>query len=233
MPAESYVPGAYGRDIAEDYDDLYQAVPETDEAVEAIAALAAGGKVLELGIGTGRLALPLRERGLEVHGIEGSPEMAEQLRAKPGGDEIPVTIGDFAEAGADGPFNVVVLALHTIFGLPTPEHQIRCFENAARHLVAGGLFVVEARVLDPSDFKGGQAVEPRFFDERQAEIQIQRFDEVSAIARIQEIALLQQTVERIVSPFRGVEPAIAARGFEYRIGLHSCSRFEDVFRELV
>ncbi|PZS35153.1 MAG: class I SAM-dependent methyltransferase [Pseudonocardiales bacterium] len=115
-------------------------------------------------------------RGIAVAGIEGSTEMVARLRAKPDGDRIPVVIGDFSEARAEGEFAVVVLALHTIFGLPTPERQIRCFENAARHLRKGGVFVIEARVLDPADFRGGQAIEPRFSDAEQVEIQVQRYD---------------------------------------------------------
>jgi SAM-dependent methyltransferase len=161
-----YDPGAYGRAVAGEYDSLYRTVPETDEAVDLLARLGDGGPVLEMGIGTGRLALPLRGRGIEVAGIEGSPEMVDQLRAKPGGAEIPVAVGNFAEETVDGEFSVVVLALHTIFGLPTPDDQIRCFENAAEHLQPGGVFVIEARVMDPADFAGGQAVAPRFADDQ-------------------------------------------------------------------
>ena len=174
-----YDPGAYGRALAAEYDSLYEAVPETAEAVALLAELADGGGILEMGIGTGRLALPLRARGIPVAGIEGSPEMLAELRAKPGGADVPVVVGDFADTAVDGDFAVVVLALHTIFGLPTPERQIRCFENAAAHLVPGGVFVVEARVMDPADFRGGQSVEPRFFDEGRVELQVQRFDPVS------------------------------------------------------
>jgi SAM-dependent methyltransferase len=191
----AYDPGAYGRDVADDYDDLYQTVPETDDAVDLLADLAGDGAVLEMGIGTGRLALPLRARGIEVCGIEGSPEMVAQLRDKPGGADLPVEIGDFAEAAVDGSFTVVVLALHTIFGLPTPERQIRCFENAAAHLEPGGVFVIEARVMFPDDFRGGQLVEPRFFDERQAEIQIQRFDAVTQRVQVTNVHLSDNGVK--------------------------------------
>ncbi len=172
----SYDPAAYGRAVAADYDSLYRAVPEADEAVEVLAQLAGGEPVLEMGIGTGRLAVPLHSRGVAVAGIDASEEMVQRLRAKPGGDAIPVVVGDFSEARVDGEFAVVVLALHTIFGLPTPERQIRCFENAAHHLRTGGVFVLEARVVDPGDFRGGQAIEPRFSDGEQVEIQIQRYD---------------------------------------------------------
>jgi len=175
----AYDPAAYGRAVAEEYDSLYRTVPETAETVAALADMSNGEPILEMGIGTGRLALPLRARGIEVAGIEGSEEMVEQLRAKTGGGDVPVVIGDFAEARVEGEFAVVVLALHTIFGLPSPEQQIRCFENAARHLRPGGVFVIEARVIDPADFKGGQALAPRFADTEQVELQVQRFDAVT------------------------------------------------------
>lgn len=178
-PTAAYDPAAYGRAVAEDYDALYRTVPGTAEAVEMLAELSAGRPVLEMGIGTGRLALPLLARGIPMAGIEGSEEMVAQLRAKPGGADIPVSIGDFAETRAQGEFSVVVLALHTIFGLPTAEHQIRCFENAAWHLAPGGVFVIEARVIDPADFRGGQAIESRFSDSEQVEIQVQRYDGVT------------------------------------------------------
>ena len=175
----AYDPGSYGRAVAADYDSLYRAVPNTDDTVEALSELAGGGPVLEMGIGTGRLALGLLAKGIAVAGIDGSVEMVAQLRAKPDGDRIPVVIGDFADARVEGDFAVVVLALHTIFGLPTPERQIQCFENAARHLRSDGVFVVEARVLDPADFRRGHAIEPRFSDAEGIEIQVQRYDGVT------------------------------------------------------
>lgn len=186
---DGYDPSAYGRAVAEEYDSLYRTVPGTAETVSALADMSAGGPILEMGIGTGRLALPLAERGIEVAGIEGSEEMVEQLRVKPGGEEIHVVVGDFAEARVTGEFAVVVLALHTIFGLPSADRQIRCFENAARHLRPGGVFVIEARVLDPADFRGGQALEPRFADAEQVELQVQRFDAVTQRVEVTNVHL--------------------------------------------
>lgn len=187
--AAGYDPGAYGRAIAREYDSLYTTVPETEEAVALLAGLSDGGAVLEMGIGTGRLALGLQARGIEVAGIDGSPEMVDELRAKPGGADIPVTVGNFADAAVDGEYSVVVLALHTIFGLPTPDDQIRCFENAAAHLEPGGVFVIEARVMDASDFAGGQAVAPRFSDDQHVELQVQRFDVVSQRVEVTNVHL--------------------------------------------
>ena len=114
-----------------------------ESAVDFLAALAGGGAALELGIGTGRIALPLSARGVRVHGIDLSEAMVARLRAKPGGSEIPVTIGDFARARVEGTFSLVYVVFNTIMNLRTQGAQVACFENAASHLERQGLFVVE------------------------------------------------------------------------------------------
>ena len=177
--AEAYDPSAYGRGIAADYDALYGAIPDTDEAVACLAELAGAGPLLELGIGTGRLALPLAARGLEVYGVEASEEMVGELRRKPGGEQIPVHVSSFDDYALEQRFSVVVLALHTIYGLPTQERQVRCFETAARHLRPEGAFVVEASLLDVGAFRAGQAVRPRFASAGRVELQVHRYDPVS------------------------------------------------------
>lgn len=156
-----YDPTEYGARIAAEYDDIYDEVFDTDAAVACLAELADGGDVLELGVGTGRLAIPLVARGVAVHGVDASEEMLVRLAAKPGGAGIPVTLGDFAEVSVAGEFSLVVLAINTVFALPTQDAQVRCFQNAARHLVPGGRFVVEAWVPDLTQFHRGQSVRPR------------------------------------------------------------------------
>jgi SAM-dependent methyltransferase len=151
--------GASG--IAEEYDDLYAEEWDTDGAVRTIAELASGGPLLELGIGTGRLALPLMEQGIVVHGIDGSPEMLTALQGKPGGDRIEVWTGDFAEVRTGHRYALVVLAVNTIFALPDQEAQIGCFTNAARHLTPGGAFVVEAWIPDIGAFRHRRLVRQR------------------------------------------------------------------------
>jgi len=169
-------PTAYGSAIADRYDALY-GDREPEATIEAVVGLAQGGPVLELGIGTGRVALPLRERGLRVAGIEGSPEMVERLRAKPGGREIEVAVGDFASTMlAARDFGLVLLNLNTIFALPDQDAQVRCFANAAAHLRPGGRFVVEAMVLEPALHREGVAVAPRTFGEGHVELQASRYD---------------------------------------------------------
>src|SRR2546423_1547244 len=141
---EGYGPATYGDRIADTYDELYEETLDTDCAVEALAALAGGGPVLELAIGTGRLALPLAERGLEVHGVDVSERMVAKLREKPGGEAIPVTMGDFADVPVEGAYRLVFVAFNTLFGLLTQEDQLRCFANVAKHLTDDGAFVVAA-----------------------------------------------------------------------------------------
>jgi SAM-dependent methyltransferase len=177
MTAQNYDPAAYGDYLAADYDALYSTVPDTDDAVACLAELAGGGAILEMGIGTGRLARPLRSRGIEVHGIEASSAMVTELRKLPHGEEIPVAVGSFADTGVpEQAFSVVVLAMHTIFGLPTQDEKIRCFANAERHLAEGGVFVVEASILDVAAFRRGQAVIPRFTSTERVELQVLHYD---------------------------------------------------------
>jgi SAM-dependent methyltransferase len=157
--ADPFDPAEYGRSAARDYDKLHAGL-DPSAAVETLAGLAGGGPVVEFGIGTGRLALPLAERGLAVHGIDGSPEMAALLHSKPGGQEIPVVVGDFSQATAGNDFRLAVLALNTIYALPSQDAQVACFANAAGHLRPGGRFVIEAWVPDVGAFRNGRAVRP-------------------------------------------------------------------------
>lgn len=141
----------YGEAFADVYDEWYGEVSDVDGTVETVVALAGGGPVLEFGIGTGRLALPLVQRGLEVHGIDASPAMVERLRAKAGGAAVPVVVGNFADVEVPAPhgFGVVLAAYNTLFNLTSVSAQQRGFANAARHLRPEGSFVVEAFVPGP------------------------------------------------------------------------------------
>jgi len=135
---------SFGKDAAERYDDA----PRGDEqaAVAFLEQLAGSGPALELAIGTGRIALPLAAQGVRVHGIDISPHMIARLRGKPGGDQIPVTMGDFSEVQVTGSFRLVYVVYNTLFNLLTQDEQVRCFENVAAHLTDDGAFVVEAFV---------------------------------------------------------------------------------------
>lgn len=131
-----------------------------EPTVNFLADLAADGAALELGIGTGRVALPLRERGVPVSGIDLSAAMVDRLKAKPGGEAIDVTIGDFATAKVDGTFRLVYLVFNTIGNLTTQDDQAACFQNAASHLEPGGFFVIEVGVPDLQRLPHGEAFRP-------------------------------------------------------------------------
>jgi SAM-dependent methyltransferase len=152
--------GYFGEEVAARYDESSAAMfdPEVlDPAVDFLAPLAGDGRALELGVGTGRIALPLAARGVPVHGIELSRAMVARLREKPGGEEIGVTIGDFSTATADGTFTLAYLVFNTINNLTTREAQVACFRNVARHLAPGGRFVIEVGVPGLRRLPAGEA----------------------------------------------------------------------------
>ena len=141
----------YGRLWGPYYDEIYR---EVEESMIDLLARHAGSppRALELAIGTGRVALPLRKRGVEVHGIDISEEMVALMRAKPGGEDIEVTIGDFADVDVHDTFPLIYLPFNTLFALLTQERQVECFENVAAHLVPGGRFVIDCFVPDVKRF---------------------------------------------------------------------------------
>lgn len=148
----------YGERIAEVYDKLYGTLFDVEATVQVLAHLAGGEPALELAIGTGRIALPLTEAGIQVAGIDISEAMVAKLRSKPGGEDIPVVIGDFADVDVDGAFGLVYIVFNTLFGLTTQKDQVRCFANVAKRLTDGGVFLVEAFVPDVTRFDGHQRV---------------------------------------------------------------------------
>jgi len=155
--------GYFPERIAATYDDPSDSMfdPAAVEATAGVLAeLAGGGRALELGIGTGRIALPLARRGVPVHGIDLSRAMVARLRAKPGGADIGVTIGDFATTTVDGSFSLVYLVFNTIENLVTQDAQVACFRNAAAHLEPGGCFVIEVGVPALRRLPPGQDVVP-------------------------------------------------------------------------
>jgi SAM-dependent methyltransferase len=132
---------SFGADVASHYDEYKRG--DEDDAAAFLAEYAKEGAALEFAIGTGRIALPLATKGIQVDGIELSPHMVEQLRAKPEGQNINVIIGDMCSATTNRHYSLVYLVFNTIFNLLTADDQIRCFENAARHLTSDGYFIVE------------------------------------------------------------------------------------------
>jgi SAM-dependent methyltransferase len=141
----------FGEEVAAHYDESAEHDPmfspdAINPIVDFLAEVAGSGRALELGIGTGRIALPLAERGVPVSGIDLSEAMVERLRAKPGGDRIDVTIGDFATTKVEGTFTLAYLVYNTIQNLTTQDAQVACFENVATHLEPGGCFVIEVGI---------------------------------------------------------------------------------------
>jgi len=149
-----YSDETYGEHVAGVYDEWYSDYDK--HAIDALAELARGGRALELGIGTGRIALPLSAKGVEVHGVDAAPSMISLLHAKQGGDRITVTQGSFAEIPVEGEFALVYIVFNTFFALSSQEEQVRCFRNIAAHLSRNGCFAIEAFVPDLNRFTGGQ-----------------------------------------------------------------------------
>jgi SAM-dependent methyltransferase len=153
----------FGEDVAPRYDertaDMFDPAV-VDPVVDFLEELAGDGRALELGIGTGRIALPLSERGVRVHGIDLSEAMVAQLQTKPGADRIGVTIGDFATTSVDERFSVAYLVFNTINNLTSQDEQVACFENVAAHLEPGGTFVIEVGVPGIRGLAPGETVRP-------------------------------------------------------------------------
>jgi len=165
----------FGEEIAAAYDgdpehDPMFAPDAIDPVVDFLAECARGGAALELGIGTGRIALPLSARGVPVHGIDLSEAMVARLRAKPGGERIPVAIGDFATTRVEGTFTLAYVVYNTIQNLTTQDAQVACFQNVAAHLEPGGCFVIEVGLPDIK----GEAL--RIFDFSERHIGIDEYD---------------------------------------------------------
>jgi SAM-dependent methyltransferase len=167
--------------------------------VDFLAGLAGDGPALELGIGTGRIALPLHARGVRVHGIDLSPDMVAQLRAKPGGEELPVTIGDFATTRAGAGFSLAYLVFNTINNLTTQDAQVACFENVAAQLAPGGSFVVEAGVPGAGPL--------RVFDLSETHVGVDEYDAATQRLVSHHFSLVDGRWERLSIPFRSVSPA--------------------------
>ena len=207
---KGYGPESFGERMADVYDAWYgtrRAEQTTAASVEVLAELAAGGTVLELAIGTGRVALPLAERGVEVHGIELSEPMVERLRAKPGGDAIPVTIGNFADVAVDGAFDLVFLVFNTLFNLGSQAEQVRCFENVARRLTPAGVFVVEAFVPDVAGFVDDQAFRTAHVEADTVVLEASMHDPVAQTVQYQYVEITQSGVWLHPVPMRYAWPS--------------------------
>jgi SAM-dependent methyltransferase len=185
---DEYISTTYGDRVAEIYDEWYGSFE--DAAVETLAQLAGGGRALELGIGTGRIALPLLARGVEVQGIEASEAMASKLWAKPGASSIPVSFGNFADVDIDGRFSLIFVVLNTFYALLTQEEQVRCFRNVADRLTEDGTFVIEAFVPDLTLFSKGQSVRATTVTTDRVSLQASQHDPIRQRVKSQHIVFV-------------------------------------------
>jgi len=184
---------SFGEDTAARYDD----VPRGDEqvAVDFLAQLAGDGPALELAIGTGRIALPLAARGISVHGIDLSPAMVARLKQKPGGDQIPVTIGDFSEVPVPGTLRLIYVVFNTLFNLLTQDEQVRCFQNVAAHLADDGAFVVEAFVPTYlTRLRDDQYVDAEAIGVHEVKLDVGRHDPVKQLLYESHVSLTAQGI---------------------------------------
>jgi len=198
----------FGERVAERYDESSPEMFDAevvDPTVDFLADLAGEGAALELGIGTGRIALPLSQRGIPVHGIDLSGAMVARLRAKPGGDAIPVAIGDFATTTVEGTFTVAYLVFNTINNLTTQEEQVACFQNVAAHLEPGGCFVIEVGIPQLQRLPAGETVRP--FDVSPHHLGFDEYDIASQGLISHHYSLVGGVWEAGSTPFRYVWPA--------------------------
>jgi SAM-dependent methyltransferase len=195
------VAATYDADVGERFDPAV-----VERTVDLLAELAGDGPALELGVGTGRIALPLAARGVRVHGIDLSRAMVARLRAKPGGAEVGITIGDFATTTVDGSFALVYVVFNTIGNLTTQASQVACFRNAAAHLRPGGTFLVEVLVPELRRLPPGETY--RVFDASEHSFGIDEFDVANQRLVSHHLELKPDgTVERVSMPFRYVWPS--------------------------
>ena len=200
--------GYFDEPVAARYDessaDMFD--PEVvDPVVDFLAELAGSGRALELGIGTGRIALPLAQRGVAVHGIELSKAMAARLRAKPGGEAIGITIGDFATTNVEGTFSLAYLVFNTIGNLTTQEAQVACFQNVAAHLEPGGRFVIEVGIPELRRLPPGETM--RVFDASPTHWGIDEYDVANQGLISHHFELVDWHFELHSLPFRYTWPA--------------------------
>jgi SAM-dependent methyltransferase len=198
----------FGEQVASQYDESEGEMftpGAIEPAVSFLADLAGEGDALELGVGTGRIALPLSRRGVRVHGIDLSAAMVSKLRVKPGGERISVTIGDFATTTVEGTFTLAYLVFNTIMNLTSQDDQVECFRNAAAHLQPGGCFVIEVGVPDLQRLPPGETFRP--FMVTAARLGFDEYDIANQGLVSHHYRVVDQRFETVSMPFRYVWPA--------------------------
>ena len=200
--------GHFDERVAARYDDSEAEMFEAeviDPVVDVLVELAASGRALELGIGTGRIALPLARRGVSVHGIDLSKAMVAKLRAKRGGEDIGLTIGDFATTTVEGSFSLAYVVFNTIVNLTTQAAQVACFRNAAAHLEPGGCFVIEVTIPELRRLPPGETF--HVFNASENHWGIDEYDIATQGLTSHHFEIVNGTVERLSIPFRYAWPS--------------------------
>ena len=200
--------GYFDERVAARYDDSEAEMIEAeaiDPVVDVLVELAGSGRALELGIGTGRIALPLARRGVSVHGIDLSKAMVARLRAKRDGEDIGVTIGDFATTTVDGSFSLAYLVFNTIMNLTTQAAQVACFRNAAAHLEPGGCFVIEVTIPDLRRLPPGETF--HVFNASENHWGIDEYEVATQGLTSHHFETVDGTIERLSIPFRYAWPS--------------------------
>jgi SAM-dependent methyltransferase len=200
--------GYFDERVAARYDDSEAEMFEAeviDPVVDVLVELAASGRALELGIGTGRIALPLARRGVSVHGIDLSKAMVAKLRAKRGGEDIGLTIGDFATTTVEGSFSLAYVVFNTIVNLTTQAAQVACFRNAAAHLEPGGCFVIEVTIPELRRLPPGETF--HVFNASENHWGIDEYDIATQGLTSHHFEIVNGTVERLSIPFRYAWPS--------------------------
>lgn len=192
MLMENYGTDTYGERIADIYDNWYG--PPEDSSITLLSDLAYHGRALELGIGTGRIALPLKKKGIDIHGIDASPSMVKKLRGKPDGKSIPVSFGDFSEVAVEGKYDLIFVVFNTFFSLITQEAQLECLQNVAKHLTSGGAFLIEAFIPDLGRFDRGQSVRATHVGENSVKIDVSNHNPLKQLVTSQHVILTDNGV---------------------------------------
>ena len=202
---KNYSDDTYGERVAHTYDDWYTTVD--DGAIDLLSELAGDGPALELGIGTGRIALPLSGRNVKVSGIDASPLMVDKLKSKESSELINLYMGSFADVEVDGKFQLIYIVFNTFFALLSQEEQVRCFRNVASHLTSTGCFLIEAFVPDLNRFNGGQVNWATKVEDEVVELDVGQHDAVNQRVTSQKVVLKDQSVKLYPVQIRYVWPA--------------------------
>jgi Methyltransferase domain len=202
---KNYSDDTYGERVAHTYDDWYTTID--DGAIDLLSEFAGDGPALELGIGTGRIALPLSARNVQVSGIDASDSMVAQLRAKESEEKINVQMGNFADVDIEGKFQLIYIVFNTFFALLSQDEQVRCFRNVASHLTSTGCFLIEAFVPDLNRFTGGQVNWATKVEDEVVELDVGLHDAANQRVTTQKVVLKNGSVRLYPVQIRYVWPS--------------------------